>query len=62
MRDNAGHTEALGETIADLVAWFDRIGLAGYDPYDVYDHPLMRIAKRCAGCGVASIARRRRAR
>lgn len=53
MPDNAGHTEALGETIADLVAWFDRYGLAGYDPYDVYDHPVMRLLRRTRGTRIS---------
>ena len=49
MQECAARPTTADTALADLVAWFERNGLAGHDPYDVYDHPLMRLARKCAG-------------
>lgn len=34
------------ESTLALIDWFNRNGLAGFDPYDIYDKPLYKIARK----------------
>lgn len=48
-REDQSELPPLEQVVAELVAWFARNGLAGFDPYDVYDRLPIRLARRMAG-------------
>ena len=39
----------LNDAIRGLISWFDDTGLAGYDPYDVYDRRTVKLVRQLEG-------------